>query len=356
MAEVELKGISKTYDKKVDALNNISFQVHDKEFVTLLGPSGCGKTTLLRIVAGLEAPDNGDVVIGGRPVNSLSPGERDVAMVFQSYALYPHMNVFDNIAANMRIRKQPRDEISRTVRQTSQLLGISDLLDRKPRTLSGGQRQRVALARAIVRNPKVFLLDEPLSNLDASLRESTRGELKLLLSRIGATVIYVTHDQVEAMTLSHRIVVLHNGMIQQIETPEEIYIRPRNVFVATFVGSPRINLLESVIEDSKIKCDALTFPLGDLIPGEKQCGITSKKAILGIRPEDIIVGTADGIEADVILIEPIGSQAILTLQISDIQLRAIIPASQNIPAGKVKIGLDAAKFHIFDKQTSLRIN
>lgn len=351
MAEVELKGIAKTFDKKVEALNNINFKVCDKEFVTLLGPSGCGKTTLLRIVAGLEVPDGGGVIIGGVPVNSLSPGERDIAMVFQSYALYPHMNVFDNIAVNMRIRKLPKNEIRQKVQQTSQLLGIADLLDRKPRTLSGGQRQRVALARAIVRNPKVFLLDEPLSNLDASLRETTRSELKLLLTRIGATVIYVTHDQVEAMTLSHRIVVLKDGIIQQIGTPDEIYIRPKNIFVAAFVGSPKINLIEGAIEDDKIKCNSLTFPLPYLTSKD-----TSKKIVVGIHPEDIFVGTSDGIEANVVLIEPIGSQAIVTLQITEILLKAVIPASQNIPSGKIKIGLDPAKFHIFDKATTLRLN
>ncbi len=356
MAGVELKGITKTFDKKVEALNDINFKVCDKEFVTLLGPSGCGKTTLLRIVAGLEAPDGGEVIIGGTPVNSLSPGERDIAMVFQNYALYPHMNVSDNIAVNMRIRKFPKDEIRRMVHQTSQLLGIADLLDRKPRTLSGGQRQRVALARAIVRNPKVFLLDEPLSNLDASLRETTRSELKLLLTRIGATVIYVTHDQVEAMTLSHRIVVLKNGIIQQIGTPDEIYIRPKNVFVATFVGSPKINLLEGTVEEDKIKCNSLTFPVPSLTEEENQHLATSKKIVVGIRPEDILVGTSDGIEANVVLTEPIGSQSIVTLQMTDILLKAIIPVSQNIPSGKIKIGLDPKKFHIFDKATTLRLN
>jgi multiple sugar transport system ATP-binding protein len=353
MAEVELKGITKTFDKKIKALNNIDFKVCDKEFVTLLGPSGCGKSTLLRILAGLEAPDSGEVIIGGVPVNSLSPGERDIAMVFQSYALYPHMNVSDNIAVNMRIRRLPKDEIRQTVRQTSQLLGIADLLDRKPRTLSGGQRQRVALARAIVRNPKVFLLDEPLSNLDASLRETTRGELKLLLSRIGATVIYVTHDQVEAMTLSHRIVVLKDGIIQQIGTPEEIYVRPENVFVAAFVGSPRINLLDGAIEGNKIKCNSLTLPLPCLT--EKPL-VTSRKIAVGIRPEDIFVETSDGVEADVVLIEPIGSQAIVTLQLTDMLLKAIIPASQTISSGRIKIGFDTNKFHVFDKTTSLRLN
>lgn len=351
MAEVELKGITKTFDKKIEALNNINFTVCDKEFVSLLGPSGCGKSTLLRIVAGLEVPDDGEVIIGGVPVNSLSPGERDIAMVFQSYALYPHMNVSDNIAVNMRIRKFPKDEIRRMVQQTSQLLGIADLLDRKPRTLSGGQRQRVALARAIVRNPKAFLLDEPLSNLDASLRETTRSELKLLLSRIGATVIYVTHDQVEAMTLSHRIVVLKDGIIQQIGTPDEIYTMPKNVFVAAFVGSPKINLLEGAIEDDKIKCNSLTFPLPYLTSKD-----ASNKIVVGIRPEDILVGTANGIEANVVLIEPIGSQAIITLQMMDILLKAIIPVSQAIPSGKIKIGLDPAKFHVFDKLTTLRLD
>ena len=244
MAEVELTNISKTFEGAPrPVLRDISFTVRDTEFVSLLGPSGCGKTTLLRIIAGLEEQTSGEVVIGALDMKRVAPRDRDMAFVFQNYALYPHFSVEDNISLGLRLRKLPAPEIATRVKATTEMLGLEALLERKPRALSGGQRQRVALARALVRNPKVFLLDEPLSNLDAKLRDKTRGELRLLFKKVNGTVIYVTHDQIEAMTMSDRIVILQEGKIQQVGTPNEIYEKPANLFVATFIGTPQMNIL-----------------------------------------------------------------------------------------------------------------
>ena len=244
MAEVELTNISKTFEGAPrPVLRDISFTVRDTEFVSLLGPSGCGKTTLLRIIAGLEEQTSGEVVIGALDMKRVAPRDRDMAFVFQNYALYPHFSVEDNISLGLRLRKLPAPEIATRVKATTEMLGLEALLERKPRALSGGQRQRVALARALVRNPKVFLLDEPLSNLDAKLRDKTRGELRLLFKKVNGTVIYVTHDQIEAMTMSDRIVILQEGKIQQVGTPNEIYEKPANIYVATLIGTPQMNIL-----------------------------------------------------------------------------------------------------------------
>ncbi len=302
--------------------------------------------------------DSGEILIDSKKVNDIPPADRDVAMVFQSYALYPHMTVFNNIAVNLRLRKVKKEEFTRLVLKTSKTLGISDLLDRRPKALSGGQRQRVALARAIIRNPKVFLLDEPLSNLDAALREKTRGELKLLFSQLGATVVYVTHDQVEAMTMSHRIVVLKDGVIQQIGTPHEIYNVPINTFVATFIGSPKMNLIHGNIEDDNIlyalnKIPIFILPRKDML--QKYIG---NDVIVGLRPEDISITSISRDErynAQIVLCELIGQQTIVTLHINGLELKVITPSSFDATEKSVGIKIDTSHIHLFDPLSGKKI-
>lgn len=304
MAEVELTNICKTFEGAAHpVLSDISFTVKDTEFVSLLGPSGCGKTTLLRIIAGLEEQTSGNVVIGAHDMSRVAPRDRDMAFVFQNYALYPHFSVEDNISLGLRLRKIAKTEIETRVKATAGMLGLDGLLSRKPRALSGGQRQRVALARALVRNPKVFLLDEPLSNLDAKLRDKTRGELRLLFKKVRGTVIYVTHDQIEAMTMSDKIVILQNGRIQQAGAPNEIYESPANIFVATFIGTPQMNIL------SKKEMQAMGYALTGTAPG-------GEDFTCGIRPEDLEVSVnprQDWIKGTVDLCEPTGALTTLTI-------------------------------------------
>jgi ABC-type sugar transport system ATPase subunit len=321
MADVELRNVTRRFDAGRAAVDGVSLSVPDGRFLTVLGPSGCGKTTLLRIVAGLERPDSGDVLIEGRVVTDREPGERDVAMVFQSYALYPHMTVFENIAISLKLRKVERASVRAQVEEAAAKLGLSPLLARYPRALSGGERQRVAVARALVRRPRVFLLDEPLSNLDAVLREHARSELKSLFRQIGATVVYVTHDQVEAMTLSDRVAVMNRGRIEQEAPPEEIYARPATSFVAGFVGSPRMNFL----------------------PGE---GVA---ATLGVRPEDVLVGEAGEREMSVVSRDVLGAQVLLTLRDGSTELRATVPSDWR-PAPTVRVSLNRARIHRFDAE------
>ncbi|MFV1951822.1 MAG: ABC transporter ATP-binding protein [Nitrospinota bacterium] len=358
MAEIELRQINKTFDKKVNAVKDITFKADDGEFLTLLGPSGCGKSTILRLLAGLEMPDSGEIIIDSKKVNDIPPADRDVAMVFQSYALYPHMTVFDNIAVNLRLRKVKKEEFTRRVLKTSKTLGISDLLDRRPRALSGGQRQRVALARAIIRNPKVFLLDEPLSNLDAALREKTRGELKLLFSQLGATVIYVTHDQIEAMTMSHRIVVLKDGVIQQIGTPHEIYNVPINTFVATFIGSPKMNLIHGKTDDDNIVFTLNKIPLFVLPGKDRLRKHIGNDVIVGIRPEDITITSRSHDEthnAQIVLCELTGQQTMVTLHIDGLELKVIAPSSFDASEKLVGIKIDPLHIHLFDPLSGQKI-
>jgi multiple sugar transport system ATP-binding protein len=353
MAEVELIGVSKIFDKKVKAVDNVSFKAHNNQLLTLLGPSGCGKTTILRLIAGLEYPDEGEILIDKKRVNDLPPPARDVAMVFQSYALYPHMNVFDNISIGLKLRGVKKDEIKTKTVQTAKLLGIDELLERKPRAISGGQRQRVALARAIIREPKAFLLDEPLSNLDAALRERTRSELKLLFSKIAATVIYVTHDQVEAMTLSDRVVVLNEGKVQQIGTPQQIYNYPSNTFVATFVGSPRMNIIEGKIQDNKIVCGDIIIELGTKAKID-----TGREIIVGIRPEDISLVKLphkDALKIKVVLHEPLGSHTIVVFKTQTQELKAVVPSTFDISEVEYGMVVNSQKVHIFDKDSGQRI-
>ena len=291
MADLQLKHIYKRYPGGVTAVGDFCLDIEDKEFIILVGPSGCGKSTTLRMVAGLEEISEGELYIGGRLVNDVAPKDRDIAMVFQNYALYPHMTVFENMAFGLKLRKTPKDEIKKRVTEAAKILDIEHLLDRKPKALSGGQRQRVAMGRAIVRNPKVFLMDEPLSNLDAKLRVAMRTEIKKLHNRLQTTFIYVTHDQTEAMTMGTRIVVMKDGVIQQVDTPANLYSKPDNIFVAGFIGSPQMNFVDAVLSEKSdglyatFANDSIKIPDGKVTPELKK--YIGKTVVLGIRPEDI---------------------------------------------------------------------
>jgi multiple sugar transport system ATP-binding protein len=350
MAEIELKEIWKSFDGKTHVLKGVSFSVKDGEFLSLLGPSGCGKTTLLRIVAGLEYADRGEILIDGKNVSKLHASKRDVAMVFQNYALYPHMNVLKNITISLRLRKMSSFHIKERLQNVAKLLEIEELLERLPRSLSGGQRQRVALARAIIRNPKVFLLDEPLSNLDAVLREKTRSELKMLFTRIAGTVIYVTHDQIEAMTLSDRIVILNEGKIQQIGTPYEIYSKPANTFVASFVGVPSMNLIEGEFDGLRFFSPAFCIELKS--PEVKELSQENKiKVILGIRPESLKILKMPldrAIKGKLCLIESLGTYKVATVQVGKVMLKSITEESQLQIGSEVWLLPDLKMVHLFD--------
>lgn len=363
MAGLKLKNLNKTFGDVV-AVNNVSFDVKDKEFVVLLGPSGCGKTTTLRCIAGLETPDSGEIYIGDTLVNDFAPKDRDVAMVFQSYALYPHMTVFDNMAFPLKMRKVPEVEREKMVKQTARLLRITSLLDRRPSQLSGGEAQRVALGRAIVRDPRVFLMDEPLSNLDAKLRIYMRAELKRLQKDLGVTTVYVTHDQVEAMSMSDTIVIMNQGELQQMGNAQEIFDHPANLFVAGFIGSPPMNLVDCTFikKDDSYLLDAGSFEFS--IPGGFSRAIkekaTSSELILGIRPEDIHINDARSprtfIKGEVYLVEPLGSEIIVDLQLGDNLLKVKTSSSFVSPSNKkVWIGFSMEKIRLFDRKTEKAI-
>jgi ABC-type sugar transport system ATPase subunit len=338
MASVRLLSVSRRFYPDNHALRDISFEIENREVVTILGPSGCGKSTLLRIIAGLDQPSLGEIWIDGRKVNDIPARSRDVAMVFQSYALYPHMSCYENLALNLVLNKTPRDEIERRVRETAQMLEIEDLLEKKPRQLSGGERQRIAVGRALIRKPKVFLFDEPLSNLDAILREKVRHELKSLFTRIRATVIYVTHDQVEATTLADRTIVMNHGIIQQIGSPETLYRRPRNLFVASFVGSPSMNLFDVVLEEGIFRLGAEAISTGVLYSGP---------AKIGVRPEAI--KTNEGIPAAVAMVENLGAQFLIDARIEGLSLMVL---SKERPGSEyIKLQIDPRDIHVFDKNT-----
>lgn len=362
MAEIHYKNISKRFGSVI-ALDTLNLTVADKEFVTLVGPSGCGKSTTLNITAGLEDPSGGELSIDGRMVNAVPPGDRDIAMVFQSYALYPHKTVRDNIGFGLKVRRMEKREIEKRVQEAAQLLGIADLLDRKPRELSGGQRQRVALGRAITRNPKVFLLDEPLSNLDAKLRVQMRAELKLLFERVQGTVIYVTHDQAEAMTMSDRVVVMNRGVVQQVGAPLEVYNLPNNDFVAGFLGSPAMNFVPCHLHQEgdtiAVQADGLQWQIALTgAPASERIRRNLDKlrgaAVLGIRPEDLLLTTAgpgatNTIPGRVTLVEHMGATNLFILQVGQHQLTAAAPADFLLPPGShVQIQLNAAKVHFFE--------
>jgi multiple sugar transport system ATP-binding protein len=364
MASVRLDNVRKVYDNGFVAVAGASFDIADGELLVLVGPSGCGKSTLLRMIAGLETISGGSLSIGGRIVNDVAPKDRDIAMVFQNYALYPHMSVAENLAFGLKLRKQPRAEIERRVRDTAALLGLTPMLDRRPGQLSGGQRQRVALGRALVREPSVFLLDEPLSNLDAKLRLAMRVEIARLHRRLGATMIYVTHDQVEAMTLGQRIVVLRAGEIQQVDTPMALYEHPDNLFVAGFLGSPAMNVFRGRLRIDGAVCldqgDGVIVPLG--IPPESVRSLRNRAISVGLRPEDLQPAddrTPDGrprLQAQLEVVEPVGNEIFLNLRHAGNALVLRLPP-QPLPESGASMSLtfDPDRLHFFDSESERRI-
>ncbi len=354
MAKLELKNLRKEFAHNVIPVKDISVNVNDGEFLTLLGPSGCGKSTLLRMIAGLDQPSQGQIILGGKDLTNIPPGKRNMAMVFQSYALYPHMTVGENISTALQLRQVDRTEIKNRVQDVSHRLGIEHLLDRKPGQLSGGQRQRVALARSLVRNPDVFLLDEPLSNLDALLREKVRADLKQLFASQQKPVVYVTHDQTEAMTLSSKIAVLYDGYLQQLAPPRQIYQQPANLFVAGFVGSPQMNLLT-------LDCQANQAILGDFAINLPDFSATVKSVVFGIRPEDIYLGevaNSNIVAGQVYLVEDLGKEKLVSVRINGSQqtLRVLIPADQIWQGEQVKLSLSSCHIHWFDLPAGDRLN
>lgn len=364
MAEVKLVNVSKIYENNVVAVKDVTFTVEDKEFVVLVGPSGCGKTTTLRMIAGLEEISKGELFIDNVLVNNVPAKDRDIAMVFQNYALYPHMTVFENMAFGLKIRKLPKDEIRRRVEEAAKILGIENLLDRKPKQLSGGQRQRVAVGRAIVRKPKVFLFDEPLSNLDAKMRVQMRTEISKLHQRLEATMIYVTHDQTEAMTMGDRIVVMKDGVVQQIDTPLNLYNRPINKFVAGFIGSPAMNFIEGKIYESQGLIfnsfkGSLKFELSSEFEYLRK--FKDKKVIAGIRPEDFLIQSSQkdscSLSVNVEVVEPMGSESFVYFMLDEIQFVARIPSHVIVkPNQTFTFYFNPNKVHFFDGETELRIN
>jgi multiple sugar transport system ATP-binding protein len=359
MATVQLKNITKVYDGGVKAVDSVNIDIEDRQFVVLVGPSGCGKSTTLRMVAGLEDITSGELYIDGKLVNDVPPKDRDIAMVFQNYALYPHMTVYDNMAFGLKIRKFPKEEIDQRVREAAKMLEIEELLDRKPKALSGGQRQRVAVGRAIVRQPKVFLFDEPLSNLDAKLRVQMRAEISSLHNRLKATMIYVTHDQVEALTMADVIVVMKFGVIMQIGGPLELYNEPANKFVAGFIGSPPMNFLETVVEadGSDIYVNEGTFRLKVNAAQKKLLTpYVGKSVTFGIRPEDVVFSNTanDGetIDGTVSVVEPLGSETHVYIATSKSQvIGKIDPTLVPTPDTKISLIPDMAKAKFFDIDT-----
>ena len=368
MADLQLKHIYKRYAGGVTAVSDFTLDIDDKEFIILVGPSGCGKSTTLRMVAGLEEISEGELYIGGRLVNDVAPKDRDIAMVFQNYALYPHMTVFENMAFGLKLRKTPKDEIKKRVTEAAKILDIEHLLDRKPKALSGGQRQRVAMERAIVRNPKVFLMDEPLSNLDAKLRVAMRTEIKKLHNKLQTTFMYVTHDQTEAMTLGTRIVVMKDGVVQHVDTPQALYNTPCNLFVAGFIGSPQMNFMDA---KCAVNGEDVTLTVGKhvlKVPASKkkaliEGGYDGKTVVLGIRPEDVhdsqafINNSADSvIESTIKVYELLGAEVFLYFDIEGTQMTARVNPRTTLRTGdKAVFALDMEKIHVFDKETELTI-
>ena len=364
MALVSIRNVNKVYDGGVHAVKNVDIEIRDKEFMVFVGPSGCGKTTTLRMVAGLESITSGDIAIGDTVVNNLPPMDRDIAMVFQNYALYPHMSVFHNMAFGLKMRKFDKAEIDKRVREAAAILGIEDLLERKPRQLSGGQRQRVALGRAIVRHPQVFLFDEPLSNLDAKLRVQMRVELKKLHERLGTTAIYVTHDQVEAMTLGDRVVVMKDGLVQQVGEPLELYNTPANRFVAGFIGSPAMNFAEVTLSgaDGRLWAEAPGLRIGIPEPIARRVnGNAAARATMGIRPEDLhVAGPADPaelcFEVEVEVIEQLGSEILLDTRTGNSTFVASVdPMLRTRVHERLKLAINPNRLHLFDAQTEAAI-
>jgi multiple sugar transport system ATP-binding protein len=375
MAEIHLDDVSKIYADSVRAVDSVTLRVEDGEFLVLVGPSGCGKSTLLRMIAGLEDVDGGRVLIEGRDVTQVPPRLRDVAMVFQNYALYPHMTVRENLGYGLRVSRVPKDEAAKRIDHVAALLGLKELLDRKPGALSGGQRQRTAMGRAIVREPKAFLMDEPLSNLDAKLRVSMRASLSQLHARLTTTTVYVTHDQTEAMTLGQRVAVMRDGRVQQLDTPQALYRRPANLFVAAFIGSPSMNLVEARLDDDAVTFDGYRFPLDRL---HRPRATRDSRVILGIRPEDFELAEngLPTIAADISVVEELGSDTHVIFPIEaprltgpelDVaretnddqlltetrtQFNARIDAHVHVqPGERLRLSVDPSRFHFFDVDT-----
>ena len=352
MANVEFESVWKRFDaQSAPAVRGLSLDIHDRELLVLLGPSGCGKTTALRMLAGLEEPDGGDIRIGGTSVVGLEPKDRDVALVFQSYALYPHLSARDNIGYPLKVRSLTKAEQQARIDRVAAMLGIGHLLPRRPAQLSGGEQQRVALARAIVREPRVFLMDEPLSNLDAKLRVHTRTELKTLQRELGTTMVFVTHDQAEAMSLAHRIAVLSHGELQQIGTPDEVYDRPANVFVAEFIGSPPMNLLEARRDG-----DAVVAAGGWRIPAPTTAGSADGDLTVGLRPEGIEIVDA-GQPAEVVAVEPFGSEVIVDVRIGSQSLKIrTAPDVRPAPGSTIAVRADPAAVRLFERSSGLALS
>ena len=368
MASLSLRGIEKIYPNGFHAVKDFNLEIEDKEFIIFVGPSGCGKSTTLRMIAGLEDISGGVLEIDGKKMNDVEPKDRDIAMVFQNYALYPHMTVYDNMAFGLKLRKVPKDEIDKKVREAARILDLEKLLDRKPKALSGGQRQRVAMGRAIVRNPKVFLMDEPLSNLDAKLRVQMRIEISKLHENLGATIIYVTHDQTEAMTLGTRIVVMKDGVVQQVDTPQNLYNTPCNQFVAGFIGSPQMNFMDALVN---VNGNDVTLKVGEhvlKVPASKRQalidgGYDGKTVVLGIRPEDVhdsqafISNSPDSvIKSKIKVYELLGAEVFLYFDLEGTQMTARVNPRTTLRTGDDAIfALDMEKIHLFDKDTELTI-
>ena len=364
MAGISLKNIYKVYPGNVTAVNDFNLEIEDKEFIILVGPSGCGKSTTLRMIAGLEEITEGELYIGDRLVNDVAPKDRDIAMVFQNYALYPHMSVYKNMAFGLKLRRVPKSEIDKKVREAAKILDIGELLQRKPKALSGGQRQRVALGRAMVRNPAVFLLDEPLSNLDAKLRTSMRTEITKLHKKLGTTFVYVTHDQTEAMTMGDRIVVMHEGFIQQVDTPQNLYDKPCNLFVAGFIGTPPMNFMDGEVKKA---ADGYVVQVGDsdlpLIPSrlsyEKLAPYEGKGVTVGVRPENLYLESAymgefaaGVITVQVDVAELMGSEIFVYAKLDGNNITAKVPPYTKVePGAEMRIAVDCSKIHLFDKET-----
>ena len=368
MASLSLKHINKTYPNGFEAVKDFNLEIEDKEFIIFVGPSGCGKSTTLRMIAGLEEISGGTLKIGDKVMNDVEPKDRDIAMVFQNYALYPHMTVYDNMAFGLKLRKVPKDQIDKAVREAARILDLEKLLDRKPKALSGGQRQRVAMGRAIVRNPKVFLMDEPLSNLDAKLRVQMRIEISKIHQRLGATIIYVTHDQTEAMTLGTRIVVMKDGVVQQVDTPQHLYEQPGNLFVAGFMGSPQMNFLDAQIAEKGGDLIAKVGEYDIVIPAAKakvlkDGGYVGKTVVLGIRPEDIhdsqmFIEASPSVPmtSTVKVYELLGAEVFLYFDVNGTQVTARVDPRTNSKTGDtIKFAFDMEKSHFFDKETELTI-
>lgn len=367
-SSLSLKDIKKVYPNGFEAVKDFNLDIEEKEFIIFVGPSGCGKSTTLRMIAGLEEISGGELKIGDKVVNNLEPKDRDIAMVFQNYALYPHMTVYDNLAFGLKLRKTPKNEIDTMVREAARILDLESLLERKPKALSGGQRQRVAMGRAIVRDPKVFLMDEPLSNLDAKLRVQMRIEIAKLHERLGATIIYVTHDQTEAMTLGTRIVVMKDGEIKQVDTPLNLYNSPKNLFVAGFIGSPQMNFFDAVV---KVNGKEVILVIGKSefkLPEEKAKkliagGYNGKTVVMGIRPENVLANEVfvdkmleSSFESEIKVYELIGAESYLYFDLEGIPVTSRVDAHANVKQGqKVKFAIDMERVHVFDKDTELTI-